>query len=146
MKNSFRTVRIPIASFIALTLLLILPTLTPKHAHAAPLINHHSNNVPLITRNSTCDPSNAIVIIWYNNYANAWSDCSPWTYETPGLTNVNEVETSGNSGDYTWFKWYNGPTGKYCTISGNQAHWYSPPGITNITQVEYGPSHPNSQC
>lgn len=143
MKQFACTRKIPLALMIPLFLLLLLSSWTSPPIHAASFTRQNSHVSRLA---QDCNPSNAIVIIWYNNFANAWSDCSPWTYETPGLGHVNEVETSGDTSDFVWFKWYNGPTGKYCTLSGNFAHWFSPPGITNITQVEYGPSHPDSQC
>ncbi len=124
---------------VAGTLLVATP-----HASALSLTNHTRESAAQAHIPASCNFTNALVIIWYNGGNSEWDDCAPG-YTTPGLGNVTEVYDQG--GDYVWFKWYNGPTGRYCTLRGYGAFWDGHPGIDNITQVDYGDgAHSNSQC
>lgn len=85
----------------------------------------------------------AWIIIDYNSGSDEWDICSPG-YHTPSLGHVTYLETAnGNANDHIWFKWYNGYTGRYCYGTADGLHWTPPPGITNITQVDYGNPLPN---
>lgn len=118
--------------FVLASILLLASQTTSA---SAATLTAHKSQAPL-----SC--SNPLVIVMYNHGNSEWDDCYVG-YQTPGLSNVTYVETLGNVKDHAWWKWYNGYTGRYCYAAGDYYHWSPPPGITNITQVDYGDPLPN---
>ena len=143
MRKHVLSIKVSITLMVALVLGMALATLTPSSIYAASLTKHNSRTS--LNAASGCTSQNALVIVYYSG--GEWDDCS-YGYQHPSLGGVTELETLGNPSEEVWFKWYNGPVGKYCDQAGDYAHWYPPAGITNITQVDYGDGYnPNpDQC
>lgn len=59
------------------------------------------------------------------------------------INGANDIYDNG--GGPMWVKWYDGPVGHFCSISGQGAYWeFAKP--VKITQISYGSTHDGSYC
>lgn len=131
------------AFFVALPRTSALSGFTHK---PAALVSQHQQFAPArdtMRAGGICKYSaDTSVIIDFQKWRNTVYFCGTgfFTHEIDGVNDIYD-----NGGGPMWVKWYDGPVGYFCSLSGQGAYWVFTKPV-KITQISYGSAHDKSYC